>query len=319
MRIVSACVIALVAAIALGQVSGNQPERDAVEASRAELGIALESRRIDVGEISLHVVLAGPSEGPPVVLLHGFPEFWYAWRGPMAVLARAGFRVIVPDQRGYNRSDKPAGAEAYRLDRRVGDVVGLMDALDLDSAHVAAQDVGGGVGWRLVLEHPERVRSYAVISVPHPLAYSAFEGEVDEVSWHRTFMRIPRLPGFSARVANWWLLTSNLRATSAPGTFPEEEMDLLRSAWDRDGAAYSMTAQWRAGDWPYEGDGRIARPVLVIFAPGDVYFTEQVTRLSLRFLDAGKLVELDSGTHWVGQEQPERIGAILAEFFGRAR
>jgi pimeloyl-ACP methyl ester carboxylesterase len=319
MRIVSACVIALVAALALGQVSGNQPERDAVEASRAELGIALESRRIDVGEISLHVVLAGPSEGPPVVLLHGFPEFWYAWRGPMAVLARAGFRVIVPDQRGYNRSDKPAGAEAYRLDRRVGDVVGLMDALDLDSAHVAAQDVGGGVGWRLVLEHPERVRSYAVISVPHPLAYSAFDGEVDEVSWHRTFMRIPWLPGFSARVANWWLLTSNLRATSAPGTFPEEEMDLLRSAWDRDGAAYSMTAQWRASDWPYEGDGRIARPVLVIFAPGDVYFTEQVTRLSLRFLDAGELVELDSGTHWVGQEQPERIGAILAGFFGRAR
>ena len=87
MRILSASVIALVAALALGQVSGNQPERDAVEAARAELGIALESRHIDVGEISQHVVLAGPSEGSPVVLLHGFPEFWYAWRGPMAVRA----------------------------------------------------------------------------------------------------------------------------------------------------------------------------------------------------------------------------------------
>ncbi len=110
----------------------------------------------------------------------------------------------------------------------------------------------------------------------------------------------------------------NLRSTSAPGAFPEEEMDLLRSAWDRDGATYSMTAQWRASDWPYDGDGRIARPVLVIFAPGDVYFTEEATKLSLRFLDAGELVELDSGTHWVGQEQPERIGGILAGFFGRA-
>ena len=238
----------LVAALVVGQVSGNQPERDAVEAARAELGIALESRRIDVG-----------------------------------------------------------------------DVVGLMDALGLDSAHVAAQDVGGGLGWRLVLEHPERVRSYAVISVPHPLAHSVFEGEVDEVSWHRTLMRIPWLPGFSARVADWWLLTSNLRKTSVPGAFPEDERDLLRSAWDRDGAAYSMTAQWRASDWPYDGDGRIARPVLVIFAPDDVYFTEEVTKLSLRFLDAGELVELDSGTHWVAQEQPERIGEILAGFFGRTR
>jgi pimeloyl-ACP methyl ester carboxylesterase len=319
MRIVFACSVVLIAALVLAQLSGNQPERDEVAAARAKLGIELESRHIDVGEVSLHVVFAGPIEGTPVVLLHGFPEFWYAWRGPMAVLARAGFRVIVPDQRGYNRSDKPAGAEAYRLDRRVGDVVDLLDALGLDSAHVAAQDIGGGVGWRLVLEHPERVRSYAVISVPHPLAYSIFEGEVDEVSWHRNFMRIPWLPGFSARVANWWLMTSNLRATSAPGTFPEEELDLLRSAWDRDGAVYSMTAIGRASDWPYSGDGRIARPVLVILAPGDVYFSEEVTKLSLRFLDAGELVELDSGTHWVGQEQPERIGGILADFFGRTR
>ncbi|MEM7411603.1 MAG: alpha/beta hydrolase, partial [Myxococcota bacterium] len=302
MRIASVLVIVLAAVLVLGHVSGNQPERDAVEAARAELGIELERQQVDVGDVSLHVVFAGPAEGPPVVLLHGFPEFWYAWRGPMAVLAKAGFRVIVPDQRGYNRSDKPADAEAYRLDRRVGDVIGLIDALGLESVHLAAQDVGGGVGWRVVLEHPDRVRSYAVVSVPHPLAYSRFEGEVDEVSWHRTFMRIPWLPAYSARVANWWLLTSNLRATSAPGTFSETEFDLLRSAWD--GAAHSMTAPPRASAWPYEGSGRITLPVLIVLPPDDVYFMEEVTRLSLGFLDAGELLELDSGTHWVAQEQP---------------
>ncbi len=319
MRVASVCFGVIIVALVLGQLSGHQPDRDEVSIARAALGIELESRRIDVGEVSLHVVLAGPDDGPPVVLLHGFPEFWYAWRGPMAVLARAGFRVIVPDQRGYNRSDKPSDPEAYRLDRRVGDIVGLLDALGLGTAHVAAQDVGGGVGWRLVLEHPERVRSYAVISVPHPLAYGLFEGDVDEVSWHRTFMQIPWLPGFTARLGNWWLMSSNLRATSAPGTFSDEEMDLLRSSWDRDDAVYAITKFRRASGWPYEGDGRIVRPVLVILVPGDVYFNEDVTRLSLRFLDAGELVELDSGTHWVAQEQPERIGSIFSEFFGRAR
>ena len=135
----------------LGQWSGNQPERDSVAAATAELGLEFESRFIDVGEVTLHVVFTGPSDGPPVLLLHGFPEFWYAWRGPAAVLARAGFRVIVPDQRGYNLSDKPSGDDSYTQEKLVSDVVGLIDALDYSEVAIGAQDLGGGLAWRLVL------------------------------------------------------------------------------------------------------------------------------------------------------------------------
>ncbi len=306
----------LVAAVAiLGHASGSQPDRDAVEAARAELGIPLERRFVDVGDVELHVVLAGPADGAPVVLLHGFPEFWYAWRGPMAHLARAGFRVIVPDQRGYNRSEKPADVQAYALPELVSDVTGLVAALGYDAAHVAGHDWGGGVAWGLVLTHPERVRRLAILDTPHPRAWEGYESEEETISWYRTFIQLPLVPGWTARVANWALLTSSLRGTARPGTFPEPVMDQFRTAWARENAIHSMGAWYRADLPPYAGDGRVALPTLMLVAPDDAYIPGDVTRRSLRFLDDGRLVELEEGSHWVIQEEPELIGGLLAEFF----
>ena len=95
---------------------------------------------IQINGISLHVVQAGPEDGQPVLLLHGFPEYWRGWEKQIPALARAGFRVIVPDQRGYNLSDKPRGLSAYRMDVLARDVVGLMDALHIPKAIVAGHD-----------------------------------------------------------------------------------------------------------------------------------------------------------------------------------
>ena len=308
--------IAFMAALllVLGHRSGNQPERDAVAAAREELGIPFESRRVDVGQVTLHVVLAGPEEGPPVILLHGYPEFWYAWRGPGAVLARAGFRVIMPDQRGYNRSEKPAGTAAYQLDRLVGDIVGLIDALGYERVNLGVQDWGGVVGWRTVIEHPSRIARFAVIDASHPLVWSP--GDSGTIRWYRSFLQIPFLPGYTARLGNWRLLASNLRATSAAGAFPEAEMDQFRSAWDRDGAIHTMGEWYRAEDWPLEGDGRVATPTLVILAENDRFIPASATRASLEYLENAELLELGSGSHWVAGEEPERIGEILVEFFG---
>ena len=243
MRSLATTAIVVVLLLAAGHWSGSQPERDSVAAASEELGVDFEGRRVDVGEVTLHVVFAGPEDGPPVVLLHGFPEFWYAWRGPAAVLARAGFRVIVPDQRGYNLSDKPSGDAAYSLAKLVPDVVGLVDALGYERVALGAQDMGAGVAWRLVQTEPSRVSRFAVIDVGHPQGYADVETEEETISWYRTFLQIPWLPGYTARLGDWWLLASNLRATSAPGAFPDEELDQFRSAWDRDGAIHSM------GDW----------------------------------------------------------------------
>ncbi len=167
-RVLGLAFVLLVGLVAVGHWSGRQPRRDAVAVAQRETGVALESGRLDAGDVTLHVVQAGPADGPPIVLLHGFPEFWYAWQGVIAPLTQAGFRVILPDQRGYGDSDKPRDIEAYRIDRLGDDIAGLIAALGYESAFVVAHDWGGGVAWNLAIRHPERVRKLAILDTPHP-------------------------------------------------------------------------------------------------------------------------------------------------------
>jgi pimeloyl-ACP methyl ester carboxylesterase len=304
-----------IALLALGHCSGSQPRRDAVAVAARETGLDLESGRVDVGEVTLHVVQAGPRDGPPLVLLHGFPEFWYAWKDTLAPLAAAGFRVVVPDQRGYAGSDKPRAVEAYRIDRLGDDVAGLIAALGYESACVAAHDWGGGVAWNLAIRHPERVRKLAVLDTPHPDV--GLDSQEDTVSWYRTFFQVPWLPEETARWGNWWLLARSLRQSAQPGAFSDEKMDLYRSAWDVDGAFGTMVNWYRASFRFRREDGgprRVAVPTLVIVAEEDAFIPSDETRASLPLLDDGRLLELRSGTHWVIQEEPERIARILAEF-----
>jgi pimeloyl-ACP methyl ester carboxylesterase len=316
-RIVLLLLVLLTAVGILGHVSGNQEPRDAVAAAERSLGIELRSHTVVVDDLELHVVEAGPEDGPLVVLLHGFPEFWYVWHRQLAQLAAAGFRAVAPDQRGYNASDKPKGIEAYRIEHLVGDISGLIRALGYDRASVAAHDWGGGVAWYLAILQPERVRKLLIIDTPHPQAFY-FETKEQASSWYRVFFQIPWLPEWILRVANWRIVANALRETSRPGTFPEETMDLYRSAWDRDGA-FSFMVNWYRAAFRYrpqeEGELRVRVPTLVVLAADDAYIPSDLTRQSLRYLDNGQLLELGVGTHWVIQEEPERIARILIDFF----
>jgi pimeloyl-ACP methyl ester carboxylesterase len=303
----------------LGHRSGNQPPRDAVAVAQRELGIELATSRVDVGDVTLHVVSAGPEGGPPVLLLHGFPEFWYAWQGAIVPLTRAGFRVILPDQRGFGASEKPDGVEAYRLDHLGDDLAGLIAALGYESAFVAAHDFGGGAAWNLAIRHPERVRKLAVLDTPHPGAYQHVEQERETTSWYRTLFQIPLLPEEMARWGNWYVLSKMLRDTAQPGAFPDAKLDLYRSAWASDGAFGTMVNWYRAvfrygGDAETSGE-RVRVPVLIVLAAHDAFIAPERTRASLALCDDARLVELGSGTHWALQEEPERVAARLIEFF----
>lgn len=305
--------------LALGHCSGNQPRLDAVQDARRELGVELDARKIDVGEVELFVVRAGPPDGPPVVLLHGFPEFWYAWKGVIVPLTKAGYRVILPDQRGYGDSDKPRGVESYAVDRLGDDIAGLVAALGYENAYVAAHDWGGGVAWNLAIRHPARVRKLAVLDTPHPDAWRQVQSKEATVSWFRTFFQIPFLPEESARWGNWWLQSKMLRDTAKPGAFPDEKLALYRSAWDRDGAYGAMVNWYRAAFRSERSDAtadrRVRMPVLLLLAASDAFIPADLTRASVPLCDDARLVELGSGTHWVVQEEPERIAKLLAEFF----
>ena len=156
-----------------------------------------EHKLIATNGITLHAVTAGPEDGPLVLLLHGFPEFWYGWRRQIPALAAAGFRVLAPDQRGYNLSDKPRELSAYRLDALAADALGLIDAAGRERAFVVGHDWGAMVAWWLALVAPQRVERLAILNVPHPYVFRRHlmnDAEQQKRSIYAGFFQLPWLP-----------------------------------------------------------------------------------------------------------------------------
>jgi pimeloyl-ACP methyl ester carboxylesterase len=144
--------------------------------------------------VRLHYVEAGT--GPLVVLLHGFPEFWFSWRHQLPALANAGFRVVAVDQRGYNLSDKPRGLDAYRTSVLAQDVARVIERLGVDRASVVGHDWGGGIAWTFAMGYPERLDRLAILNAPHPGTFVRHLGSPRQLrkSWYLFFFQLPWLP-----------------------------------------------------------------------------------------------------------------------------
>src|SRR5262249_41021763 len=168
---------------------------------------------VSTNGIRLHVVELGPEDGPPVILLHGFPEFWYGWRYQIGPLADAGFRVLVPDQRGYDASDKPAPVSAYALDTLADDVIGLIESTGRPRVAVVGHDWGGVVAWWAAARPPERVERLAVLNASHPIAFRRHLRSSPRQlrkSWYVFYFQLPWLPEAMFRRRNWRSLTETL-------------------------------------------------------------------------------------------------------------
>jgi len=281
-------------------------------------GVPGESRAIDVGDVRLHVVEAGPEDGKLLVLLHGFPEFWYGWHEAIAPLANAGYRVVVPDQRGYNLSEKPPAVSDYRIDALARDVVGLIDAYDRESAAVAGHDWGAAVGWWLALHHADRVSEFVAINVPHPTVFErALRGSWDQrlKSWYVLAFQLPKLPEAVASAGNWRLAVRGLRESSDPGTFGDEDVRRYRRAWNREGAFEAMVNWYRAivRDRPTPTTETVEVPTLVIWGAKDRFLARRLAGESVERCVDGRLLTLDTATHWVVHEEPHRVAEAIAD------
>ena len=200
--------------------------------------------QIPTNGIRLHTALAGPADGQPVITLHGFPEAWFGWEYQLQTLAEAGFRVIAPDQRGYNLSDKPEGIDNYQIEHLVKDILGLADSLGLDRFHLAGHDWGAIVAWSLALANPERVKHLAIANVPHPAVFRSYLRTHPAQmlkSWYAGFFQIPHLPELFSRAGNWRFLIGAM-----PGYWPEEQQNRYREAWSQPGAITAMINWYRA-------------------------------------------------------------------------
>ncbi|MGB7875364.1 MAG: alpha/beta hydrolase, partial [Anaerolineales bacterium] len=209
-----------------------------------------ETTFIETNGIKLHVVMAGPKDGQPVFLLHGFPEFWYGWRKQIPALADAGYRVIVPDQRGYNMSDKPKGVRAYAIDKLANDILGLMDALGHEKVNLIGHDWGGFVAWAFAIWHPKCLSKLGILNAPHPDVMTRFlrRGDPEQLrrSWYFFTFQIPWLPEYWLRKNDWRRTVLALRGSGKIHTFTNEDITEYKQAWSRPGAIKAMLNWYRA-------------------------------------------------------------------------
>lgn len=271
--------------------------------------------------IRLHVVQSGSRYGSLVILLHGFPEYWYGWRRQIQPLVGAGMRVWVPDQRGYNQSDKPLGIAAYRFDELANDIIGLIDSAGVEKCCLVGHDWGAAVAWWVALKYPERLNKLAILNVPHPyVMIHTLTSSLEQLrrSWYMFFFQIPFFPEAILRNDDFGLMVRMLLVGSAPGSFTHNDIGKYRQAWWRRGAVTSMLNWYRAAlQMPPDvsGDMHITVPTLMLWGTQDLALRREMAQPSLDLCDEGKLVFFENSSHWVQHDASEEVNRYLIDFF----
>ena len=287
--------------------------------------LILDEKFISTNGIQLHVMQAGPQDGPLVILLHGFPEFWFGWRHQIQPLAEAGYRVWVPDQRGYNLSDKPKGVAAYHIDTLANDILGLIEAAGEEKATIIGHDWGAAVAWHLATFYPDRVEKLGILNVPHPaILIQTLRKSFAQLrkSWYMFFFQIPWLPEWGLGRKNAQAATEMLRRSGKPDTFTDEDLAFYREAWTQPGALSAMIHWYRSAIRSGIGDmfktptdlPRITVPTLMFWGKQDVALSAEMAQPSIDLCDEGELIFFENATHWVQHDESEAVTQYLFDF-----
>ena len=285
----------------------------------------MKSQFITTNNINLHVMTDGPENGTAVILLHGFPEFHYGWKNQIPALVEAGFRVIVPDQRGYNLSDKPKGVSAYDVDILAKDIVGLFDHFGIQKAKLVGHDWGAVVAWTVALNHPERLEKLAILNVPHPDVMVDFvlnNPAQRKKSWYIYFFQIPIYVEWILSKNNFEYLARMLTRSGRKNTFTEADVVEYKKAWSQKGALTGMLNWYRAAmrrglrsafskKIPAR---RVHVPTLMLWGRRDVALSSEMAQPSIDLCDEGALTFFDKSTHWVQHDASEEVNQNLIEF-----
>jgi pimeloyl-ACP methyl ester carboxylesterase len=295
----------------------------------------LEHRFADLEDIRLHYVIDGPSDAEPIVFLHGFPEYWGVWKQLLAAFAPT-HRVIAPDLRGANQSGRPEDVEAYRIERLVGDVLGLLDRLELPRVTLVAQDWGSLVGWSFLLRHRERVARYVTINVTHPALFDRDLRENPAQQQASAYMLAFRAQGEALLLADGGAFAdqaifADARAHGA--VISAEDEAEWKALLSEPGHVTAGLNYYRAAEiGPPDGKGskggsnvvdglraedlRVDTPVLVIRGDGDPYLLPSGLDGLEKLAPNSRIVHIPEATHWVSLEHPERVTALVREFVG---
>ncbi|RRQ26538.1 alpha/beta hydrolase [Rhodococcus sp. Eu-32] len=258
---------------------------------------------VTLGELEFDVLVAGPADGLPTVLLHGFPQTSACWDAVVPHLTAGRLRTIAPDQRGYSPGARPAGVDAYASDKLVGDVLGLLDAFDLDSAHIVGHDWGAAVAWQLAAHHSDRVRSLTAVSVPHTAAFGWALRHDEDQQERSEYIGLLRQEGKAERV----LLENDgarLRAMFSDRSLDDRYVEHL----SQPGALTAALNWYRAMTNAFGSLEPVRVPTTYVWSNQDSAIGRAAAERCGEFVDAPySFVELDGVSHWVPEEAPARL------------
>jgi pimeloyl-ACP methyl ester carboxylesterase len=285
------------------------------------------NRLIRVGDVDLQVAEAG--EGPVVLLIHGFPELAYSWRHQVSALGGAGHRVLAPDLRGYGGSSKPEAIDEYGLIEVVADLVGLLDALEIERAAFVGHDWGSILAYSVAVMHPDRVDRVVSLNVPYRGWCAGFP-TMSYIAEHLTdrfdyVLRFQAPGGEEARFEadpERWLRSVYSSIAFAP-FLSEDEFAVFSDAYVTGGLAgplnyyRNIDANWKRT--AHLADAPIVAPTLMVTVDSDPVLPAALARGMERWVSDLTVRHIDDCGHWTAQEQPARVSEMLIEFLGRDR
>lgn len=280
-----------------------------------------ESQFIDLPGLRMHVVTAGPEDGEAVLLLHGFPEFWYSWRHQIVALAEAGYRVIAPDQRGYNLTEK---TKPYDVDTLLADLCNLLAHFEIEETHLVAHDWGGVLGWCFASEHGDKVISHVNMNGPHPNAYMRAcvrDPRQFLKSWYVYFFQLPWLPEMAIRADDMRAL--DIALSDVPSyRMPADGTAKYKDAMNQPGAVSAMVGWYRAVlrklFWVVTTGTKYTSdvPTLVIWGARDAYLSAACNDALPDYFSDVEIEYVARASHWIQMQEPEIVNARIIQFFG---
>lgn len=272
---------------------------------------------IEVNGIKLHYVTQG--KGPLMLMLHGFPEFWYSWRHQIPAFAKR-FKVVALDLRGYNESDKPTDQSAYVMSEFIKDIRGVIQGLGYDKCELIGHDWGGAIAWSFAYAYPEMVESLIVLNIPHPAKFAEGLRTPQQLlrSSYIFFFQLPWLPELALQAFNYQAIENALKGMAVnKDAFSEADIQTYKEAASKPGALTATLNYYRNifqqgmtdTNW-----GILEVPTLMIWGEDDLPLGKELTYGTERYVKDFQIKYIPNCSHWVQQEKPELVNQYIKEF-----
>lgn len=272
---------------------------------------------ITTNGIKLHYVTQG--KGELMLMLHGFPEFWYSWRHQIPEFAK-DFKVVALDLRGYNESDKPSKQSAYIMDEFIKDIEGVIKGLGYDRCVLVGHDWGGAIAWSFAYAHPDMVERLIVLNLPHPAKFAEGFRTPQQLlrSAYIFFFQLPLLPELLLQASDYQPIESAFKGMAVnKSAITQADIEAYKNAAAKRGAL-TATLNYYRNFWQQgllsHNWGILEVPTLMIWGEDDTALGKELTYGTEAYVRDFQIKYISNCSHWVQQEQPQLVNQYMREF-----